>query len=61
MCGKAKSGASKARWMYELKAELNDYRQLHDGFQFELVETYIYHPDTDPETFVRRLEESRNK
>lgn len=54
-------GRQQSKMEYELKAELNDYRQLHDGFQFELVETYIYHPDTDPETFVRRLEESRNK
>ena len=26
---------------YELKEELDDYRELHDGFQFELVDTSI--------------------
>ncbi len=53
-------GRSQGRMEYELKAELNDYMQLHPGFQFELVDTYIYHPDTDPETFVRRIEEKRH-
>ncbi len=47
------------RMEYELKAELNDYRGQHRGFQFELLETYLYYPNTDPEQFVGRLEEQR--
>ena len=44
---------------YELKAELDDYQQMHEGFQFELVDTYIYHPGDDVESFIRRIEEDR--
>lgn len=44
---------------YELKAELEDYRQMKEGFQFELVNTYIYHPGEDVERFINRLEEHR--
>ena len=43
----------------KLAAELNDYRGQHRGFQFELLETYLYYPNTDPEQFVGRLEEQR--
>ncbi len=45
---------------YELKAELEDFKQMHEGFQFELVDTYIYHPGEDVEKFIRRLDENRN-
>ncbi len=44
---------------YELKAELEDYRKLHTGFQFELVDTYIYTPGDDVEQFIHRIEEER--
>ena len=50
---------TQGRMEYELKAQLNDYRDQHRGFQFELLETYQYYPNTDPEQFVRRLEEQR--
>ena len=45
---------------YELNAELEDYRKLHAGFQFELVDTYIYTPGDDVELFIRRIEEERH-
>ena len=45
---------------YELKEELDDYRELHDGFQFELVDTYIYTPGDDVEQFIRRIEDERH-
>lgn len=45
---------------YELKAELEDFQQMHEGFQFELVDTYIYHPGDDVEQFIRRIEEDRH-
>ncbi|MCM1041843.1 MAG: hypothetical protein NC396_05385 [Bacteroides sp.] len=44
---------------YELKAELEDYRLMKEGFQYELVNTYIYHPGEDVEKFIQRLEENR--
>lgn len=43
---------------YELKAEMEDYRQMHEGFQFELLNTYIYHAGEDVEKFLLRLEEN---
>lgn len=45
---------------YELKAEFDDYQHMHKGFQFELIDTYIYHPGEDVEQFIRRLEEERH-
>lgn len=42
---------------YELKAELEDFRERHEGFQFELINTYIYHPGEDVENFIQRLDE----
>lgn len=45
---------------FELKAELNDYKEIHAGLQFELVETYFFHHDTDPDKFIRRIEETRH-
>ncbi|MCM1531381.1 MAG: hypothetical protein NC048_03070 [Bacteroides sp.] len=44
---------------YELKSELEDFRKMRDGFQFELVNTYIFHPGDDVEKFIKRLEEDR--
>lgn len=51
--------ARQGQMEYELKAELEDYRKLHTGFQFELVDTYIYTPGDDVEQFIRRIEEER--
>lgn len=52
--------ARQGQMEYELKAELEDYRKLHAGFQFELVDTYIYTSGDDVELFIRRIEEERH-
>ena len=45
---------------FEIKEQLRDYQQLHSGFQFEMVDTYTYHPGDDVEQFIKRIEEERN-
>ena len=44
---------------YELKSELESFRQRHEGFEFELVDTYVYHYGEDMEQFILRIEEDR--
>ncbi|MDE6337084.1 MAG: hypothetical protein K2J63_09065 [Muribaculaceae bacterium] len=45
---------------FEIKEQLRDYQDLHAGFEFEMVDTYTYHPGDDVEQFIRRIEEDRN-
>lgn len=45
---------------YEIKAQLHDYQTVSPGFQYELIETYLYHPGDDVEQFISRIEEDRN-
>ncbi|MDE6493236.1 MAG: hypothetical protein K2O66_05075 [Bacteroidales bacterium] len=49
-----------SRMEYELKNELKDFQQRHEGFEFELVDTYVYHQGEDMEQFIHRIEEDRN-
>ena len=49
-----------AHMEFEIKEQLRDYQDLHAGFQFEMVDTYTYHPGDDVEQFIRRIEEDRN-
>ena len=44
---------------FEIKEQLRDYQELHRGFQFEMVDTYVYHPGDDVEQFIKRIEEER--
>lgn len=44
---------------FEVKEQLRDYKELHEGFQFEMVNTYTYHPGDDVEQFIARIEEER--
>lgn len=44
---------------YELKEEFEDYQKSHPGFQYDLVETYIFNPSDDVERFISRIEEDR--
>ncbi len=44
---------------YELKSEMESFRQRHEGFEFELVDTYVYHYGEDMEQFILRIEEDR--
>jgi hypothetical protein len=44
---------------FELSAEMRDYGTVHDGFQFELVNTYFFHYGEDAEAFIKKLSEGR--
>ncbi len=44
---------------FELSAEMRDYGMMHDGFQFEQVNTYFFHYGEDAETFIKKLSEGR--
>lgn len=44
---------------FEVKEQLRDYQEMHPGFQFEMVDTYAYHPGDDVELFINRIEEDR--
>jgi uncharacterized OB-fold protein len=48
-----------AHMEFELKAEMNDYGNIHEGFQYEVVNTYFFHYGEDAEPFIRRLSEDR--
>lgn len=52
--------ARRNRMEYELKAELDDYGRLHEGFKFNLVDTYIFTPGDDVGQFIHRIEEERH-
>lgn len=45
---------------FEVKEQLRDYQEVHAGFQFEMIDTYTYHPGDDVELFIRRMEEDRD-
>lgn len=45
---------------FEVKEQLRDYQELHPGFEFEMVDTYTFHPGNDIEQFITRIEEDRN-
>lgn len=48
------------RMEYELTSALRDFKQHHDGFEFNLVDTYVYHQGEDMEQFIHRIEEERH-
>lgn len=44
---------------FEIKEQLRDYLEMHPGFQFEVIDTYTYHPGDDIDAFIHRIEEDR--
>ena len=44
---------------YEIRAQLQDYGEVTEDFQHQLIETYLYHPGDDVEQFINRIEEDR--
>jgi len=44
---------------FEIKEQLRDYLEMHPGFQFEMIDTYTYHPGDDIDAFIHRIEEDR--
>ena len=44
---------------FEIKEELRDYQEKHVGFDFEMIDTYVYHPGEDIDHFIQRIEEDR--
>lgn len=44
---------------FEVKEQLHDYQDKNPGFDYELVDTYVYHPGEDIEHFINRIEENR--
>lgn len=50
--------AAQDNMMFELRSEFADYAQLHEGFKFDILEVYIYHPGEDVENFINHISEA---
>lgn len=62
LCSVAEGQVAKAldQMEFEVKEQLRDYQEQHRGFEYEMIDTYTYHPGDDVDRFIARMEEDRD-